>query len=275
MTEHKLNPAGRAESPAHSVVHRLTWRYLFVLTTVAVLMVVDQAIVQPMLLHVNVFAPAINMAGRQRMLSQKLTKASLALRDAQDRGAYSMRHEELRQSLAQWTDGHRTLLEGNAELGIRPIQTPELKRHWKTLQPHYQAMVAAAGDLIAASETSSTMDTISPLVSVIVMHEAQFLPTMDRIVKLMEEEAARAIVRLRAFALAIAATVVLLLVALGCFVVRPATRTIRIQFAELESRVAHQTSELSETLASLQREINEREMAERNNRRLAACSQIR
>ena len=45
------------------------------------LVVVDQAIIQPMLIHVNAFAPAINVAGRQRMLSQRLTKASLALRE--------------------------------------------------------------------------------------------------------------------------------------------------------------------------------------------------
>ena len=40
-------------------------------------MVVDQAVVQPLLVRLDAYAPAINLSGRQRMLSQKLTKAAL------------------------------------------------------------------------------------------------------------------------------------------------------------------------------------------------------
>ena len=270
MTDDRQKPSGIAQPSAYSVVGRLTWRYLFVLATVAALMVLDQAIIQPMLVRVNAFAPAINVAGRQRMLSQKLTKASMALRDAQDDAVHDMRRDELRQALAQWTEEHHALLQGNAKLGIQPIQTAELEQQWARLQPHYQAMVAAAGDLFEASGASSTREAISLLVAVLVTHEAIFLPTMDRIVKLMEDEAARAVARLRAFALAIAATVVVLLMGLGWFVVRPATRTIRAQVEELESRVSQRTSELSAALASLQHEVHERELAQRNNHRLSA-----
>ena len=89
---------------------------------------------------------------------------------------------------------------------------------------------------------------------------------MDRIVKLMESEAAHEISRLRACALAIAGVVVLLLVGLGWFVVRPATRTIRRQVDDLESRVAQRTRELADALASLRHEIDEREAVESKNK---------
>ena len=270
MTDGRQKSSGSTQRSADSVVGHLTWRYLFVLAIVAALMVVDQAIIQPMLVRVNAFAPAINVAGRQRMLSQKLTKASLALRDARDDSARSMRREELRQALAQWTAEHRALLEGDAELGIQPIRTVELVRHWEKLQPHYQAMVTAAGELIEASGASDRVNAISPSVAAIVTHEAEFLPTMDRIVKLMEDEAADAVTRLRTFALAIAATVIVLLIGLGWFVVRPATRTIRAQIVELESRITQRTGELATALESLQREVRERELAECNNQRLSA-----
>jgi C4-dicarboxylate-specific signal transduction histidine kinase len=103
-----------------------------------------------------------------------------------------------------------------------------------------------------------------------VEHEGQFLPTMDRIVKLMEDEAARVVFQLRASALGIAGLVVALLVGLGWFVVRPATRTIRSQVDELETRVAQRTAELATALESLQREEHEREEAELRNQRLSA-----
>jgi C4-dicarboxylate-specific signal transduction histidine kinase len=272
MTEIRQNSTSIAESSTHRVVRYLGWRYLFVLSTVAALMAVDQAVIQPMLVRVNAFAPAINVAGRQRMLSQKLTKAALALRETSDQHARDMRLDELRQSLQQWTKEHHALLEGDRQLGIRPVRTAELEQQWTKLEPHYQAMVAAASDLIHKdpSVASRADDTLTSAVSTIVAHETNFLPTMDRIVKLMEDEAARAVARLRAFALAIAAVVVVLLVGLGWFVVRPATHTIRVQVDQLESRVAQRTSELTAALESLQHEVHERESAERNNQRLSA-----
>jgi C4-dicarboxylate-specific signal transduction histidine kinase len=270
MTDDSSISSEAAEPPAHHVVRRLAARYLIVLAAVAVLMVVDQAVVQPMLVRVNTFAPAINVAGRQRMLSQRLTKAGLALREVQSDAARIAGRDELQLSLQQWTAEHDALLRGNAVLGIRPIRSSELQTEWATLEPHYQAMVAAAGELLRLSGDGSSREAIARPVAALVEHEGRFLPTMDRIVKLMEDEAARAVFRLRAFALSIAVTVVALLVGLGWFVVRPATRTIRTQVDELEARVAQRTSELATALTSLQHEVQERELAELRNQRLSA-----
>jgi two-component system, LuxR family, sensor kinase FixL len=258
------------DSAAHLVVRRLAWRYLAVLLSVATLVVVDQAIVQPMLIHVNAFAPAINVAGRQRMLSQRLTKAALALREADDDDARRLRLDELTGSLEQWTAEHDALVDGKAELGVQPIRTIALDAEWEKLNPHYKAMVSAAGSIVEGRDNTRLIDeTPSPLAE-LVAHEALFLPTMDRIVKLMEGEAEKAVLRLRASALAIAGLVILLLIGLGWFVVRPATRTIRSQVDELEARVAQRTTELAAALASLEREVREREETELKNHRLAA-----
>ena len=258
------------ESAASPVVRRLARRYLFVLLAVAALVIVDQAIVQPMMVHVNAFAPAINVAGRQRMLSQRLTKASLALRDAEDSATRQMRLDELRESLGQWTVEHDAVVNGDLTLGIRPIRTPELDAQWKKLAPHYEAMATAAHEIIQTGGAADSADRISSPTGALLQHEALFLTTMDRIVKLMEDEASKAVSSLRASALVIAVLIVALLVGLGWLVVRPATRTIRSQFDELEARVAQRTSELASALESLRREVRERGDTELKNQRLAA-----
>ena len=62
----------------------LTQRYLIVLVVVAFLVLLNQILVQPPIMEMTTDAPTINVAGRQRMLSQRLAKAALALDRASD-----------------------------------------------------------------------------------------------------------------------------------------------------------------------------------------------
>lgn len=253
-----------------SLIRRLGVRYLIVLALVALLMVIDQAVVQPLLVRLDAYAPAINLSGRQRMLSQKLTKAALALQASDDETARGAHRAELRQTLDEWSRAQVALLDGDEQLGIRKIDSPDISAQWRSLQPHFDAMCTAAARLIDSVDSNGDPNANPQFVGEIVAREAAFLASMDRIVKLMENEAAHEISRLRACALAIAGVVMLLLVGLGWFVVRPATRTIRRQVDDLESRVALRTRELAEALASLRREIDEREAVESKNNTLAA-----
>jgi C4-dicarboxylate-specific signal transduction histidine kinase len=204
------------------------------------------------------------------MLSQRLAKASLALRDADDDAARQRRMHELRQTLEQWTAEHDVLLHGDPQLGISPLHTPDLYALWAQLDPHYRAMVAAAEQISETTSDGRALRDVSPALASLGEHEVQYLPLMDSIVKIVEERAAQEVSLLRMFALGIAAMVVVLLIGLGWMVVWPATQTIRLQVDELELRVAARTRELADALASLHREVSEREMAEQANHRLAS-----
>lgn len=269
MAEESSNSTNCARS-ADGLIRRLGTRYIVVLVLVALLMVVDQAVVQPLLVRLDAYAPAINLSGRQRMLSQKLTKTALLLNAADDDGTRDALRSELGETLDQWIASQAILIDGDPVRGIPKIESPEISAQWKVLLPHFEAMQAAAGQLIESTTSADDSPTTAQAVGQIVAHEADFLASMDRIVKLMELEAAAEITRLRSYAMAIAGVVVLLLLGLGWFVVRPATRTIRRQVDDLESRVAQRTRELADALASLRHEIDEREVVETKNNMLAA-----
>jgi C4-dicarboxylate-specific signal transduction histidine kinase len=255
--------------PADRLIRRLAGRYLFVFAVVAGLVVVDQVIIQPSLVRLSWYAPIINVAGRQRMLSQKLTKAALALQTAEDDQHRQARREELRDTIQQWSRAYSALREGNHELGIPRIQSGAIEHEWTQLAPHFVAMCTAV-EAILRTPKGWGDDRLSAATSTIVAHEAAFLTSMDRIVKLMENEAAAAVFRLRVCAATIAAAVMVLLTALGWFVIRPATHTIRSQVDELESQVAARTRELTAALNALQYEAAQRERAEVKTQRLAA-----
>jgi two-component system sensor kinase FixL len=255
--------------PAEHLIRRLAGRYLFMFAAVAGLVVVDQVIIQPLLVRLSWYAPVINVAGRQRMLSQKLTKAALALQPAEDEQHRQARRDELGETLQQWSTAYSALREGNQELGIPRIQSAAIDEEWTQLAPHFDAMCTAAESILRAPQ-GSNHDGLAAATTTIVEHEAAFLVSMDRIVKLMENEAAAAVFRLRVCAATIAAAVVVLLMALGWFVIRPATRTIRSQVDELERQVAVRTRELTAALDALRHEVAERERAEFKTQRLAA-----
>ena len=248
------------------LIRRLATRYLFVLALVASLVALDEAVIQPALLRLNLFAPAINLAGRQRMLSQRLTKAALALQAASDEAVRQSRRSELEATLDQWKAAHALLTDPSSA----GSQSAELTASWRELDPHFQAMCAAAEQVLRATASKGTAAAQAPAaVDALLVHEPQYLPIMERIVKLLEESAERQVTRLRREALAISAAVMALLVGLGWFVVRPATRTIRAQVDGLEARVAARTRELSDANCALEREIADHQQAEIEKQRLA------
>ena len=90
----------------------LNHRYRATLALVAFLMLLNQLLVQPSLMRLTTDAPAINIAGRQRMLSQRLAKSALALesKDSTTRRRYL---DELDQVLRLWIASHDGLRHGN------------------------------------------------------------------------------------------------------------------------------------------------------------------
>lgn len=254
-------------SQAAALIRRLAQRYAVILLAVATLIVVDQALLQPLLMRLDRFAPAINVAGRQRMLSQRLTKASLAFALGEQQSA---RQQEIRVTLSEWKQGHAALRDGDAARGIRPIVTPEIEQQWQQLEPHFQAMCGLAEQFLASDAGSLDQPRFDAEVRAFLSHEPQFLASMERIVDLFEQQAAREVFHLRAAALGIAAAVIILIISLGWLVLRPALRAIRRQVDNLETQVTQRTAQLARSNQDLRNEIAERQQAEARSAELAA-----
>ena len=272
-SERPLNLINQSVSPER-LVRRLAARYLIVLCAVALLVAADQAVIQPLLVRMNNYAPVINVAGRQRMLSQKLVKAALAMQATSDEHRHDHYRTELSDALRQWSCAHAQLQGNSTDREVRPIDSPGIAAQWSRLEPHYVAMQQSAERLADPSTATlldvSTRESASDYVAILIDHEGPFLEAMDRIVALMESEAGDELSRLRLWALAIAGTIVSLVGGLGWLVIRPATRAIRGQVDQLESQVKRRTIELGETLASLRQEVAQRQYIEHRNRTLAA-----
>lgn len=213
------------ENPAR----RLDRRSWCAFGLVAGMIVLHQWMLQPALNQLTSDAPIINIAGRQRMLSQALAKSVLAMTLAvgeTDRGRY---RAELQTTLAEWRQAHQKLrLE---QLNFRQVD-PEIARRFDEMEPHFQAIATAADQLLR--ETAGETDRTA--VTVLLKHEPEFLSRMHAIVGLYERDARRHVRQLQGMGLVIMAVIVVVQVAVQLTVVRPAVQLVgrEIELSEMQ-----------------------------------------
>jgi two-component system sensor kinase FixL len=265
-----MNRPGDADA-RESSVGRLNQRYLVALGLVAVLVLLNPIVVQPPLLQLETDAPVINIAGRQRMLSQRLAKSALALDAATDEGGRRRHRTELEQVLWLWTASHNGLRQGDRALSLPGRNSPEVRAAFDDLEPFFLRMRAAVVRLVHSAAGPSAQDDLATILAV----EGQYLTRMDRIVGLFEREARARVDRLLWTGWVVTALILVALVAIGQFVLRPAARLIRHQILELraardalEDRVRERTAELERANAELAREVHERTLAQQRHRAL-------
>ncbi len=101
--------------------HKIKWLsafYILALSAIAILTITGQALIQYSLIKQSHDSRIINIAGRQRMLSQRLTKSALALQFAQKHEDRKVWAKELSFVVNLWERSHLGLLDGDAELGL-------------------------------------------------------------------------------------------------------------------------------------------------------------
>src|SRR5688500_2843613 len=94
------------------IARKITRLYLLALTAVALLSVGGQYLVQRSLESQSSDSRVVNIAGRQRMLSQKITKTVLLLANHHDSLEVLVYLADLDEALALWKKSHDGLQSG-------------------------------------------------------------------------------------------------------------------------------------------------------------------
>ena len=117
-------------------LRRLGQQFMFSYALMAVLALVSTASLYASL---SVSPQTINVAGAQRMLSQKMSKEALLLQ------AGVIDRSLLQATLEQFDQAHRDLLQGNSQRGISKLEVPAIQAqlhkvggHWQTLREQIQ-----------------------------------------------------------------------------------------------------------------------------------------
>jgi len=137
---------------SHSPTRRLTILYICALSSVALLAIAGQIVIQLALQQQSGDAALINIAGRQRMLSQKISKDALILQmpdlTAQDR---TRRTQELQQATDLWESSHLALQHGSASMGLPGNNSAEVTMLFNIIEPGFETRNRKASSRMAFS----------------------------------------------------------------------------------------------------------------------------
>ncbi|CAI5526615.1 unnamed protein product [Closterium sp. Naga37s-1] len=229
------------------VVRNLTLTYALTVAVVMLLSLGGQLAVHFAIQNSKSDALVVNVAGRQRMLSQLISKDSLeiyVLRTDNRSVAYYV--GELSERAALWNKSHYGLWHGSQELNLPGTGNSAIVKKIEELTPAFLAMFWSARGIVDLNPDNITCpspscEQLKKHVDTIMENEAFFWKTQDGIVLMYQEDADTHTNTILILSWVLHMLVIVTLILEGVFVFRPVLR--------------HMQSLINERFALLQRSL--------------------
>jgi signal transduction histidine kinase len=238
------------------VAGSLTRFYVVALCVVAMLTISGLFLIRRTISSLNHDSRVVNVAGRQRMLSQRLTKLAL-LKVNKTPASDSVRFSVL---LNQWRTSHEQLASRRLPIedGVVTWKSAALDTMFSELEPVFDEMHS---QFLAVDRDSISSAEMQDALQVILKNEPLYLDQMDKIVFQFDKESFQRLENLERIEWILGIMTILVLLAEGLLIFRPVVNTTRRVVRMLtESEVALQLSnqKLKETnlqLLDIQKEL--------------------
>ena len=215
----------------------LTRRYIAALGLVALLAIIGQMLIQFALYTQEKDARIINIAGRQRMYSQRIAKAALAAQNANTVEEQWRHFEDIERTALDFKQSHEGLRHGDTGLELPGQNSADITHMFSEMEPYYQAIFTSAMALYQEWDARDEQApgggvlAFSPEAKEHVEHiqanERAFLPRMNDVVFQYEKEARARVGWLRWTELILLTTTLVVLLLEALFVFRPAVEKAR------------------------------------------------
>lgn len=219
---------------ALSDTRQLAIRYFASLGAVGLLAILSTLLVQYHSQRQQGDTGLVNVAGRQRMLSQAISKDALLLTRTSDSHVRRTLAMDLAGLEEIWRRSETELEEGGLSIGGSGKNSPAVRRMFAELEPHYKAMEAAIEELLRKEQAKEKSEEISKEVETILSEEGPYLRIMNEIVFEYDREASAEHSRNGQMHFLLVLFILGALLLQGLVVLRPALRRIQNGIGQLE-----------------------------------------
>ncbi len=237
-------------------IQRLKVIYAVALSLIALTILSSSVLMNHVIENSRGDSRVINLSGRQRMLSQRLTKCALALEKSLPADERDRLLDEMSTSFADWTTAQEGLQRGDERLGLPvPTLSSEIQSLFAEIRPSYASMVQALGVSLVQLKTNdaAASGTLRTTVEALIANEPHFLRLMDKITFQFDREAKERVDSMRFLEYAILALGLGVLLAEFLMVFRPSL----IELSEMMGILEKRTHKLVETNTLLQGALEE------------------
>ena len=216
---------------------KLSRLYIIALSTIALSVIISQILVRNHLDTQKSDSTVINIAGRQRMLSQKLTKEIVSLSVSFDKNNRNILKKHIKETLILWNLSHNSLQKGNDSLGLPKKNSGKIKQQFTAINPVFDTIQKAAKYIIKSLEINplTSIDELSSEIKKITNNEAEFLLIMDKIVNQYDLEADEKVVWLRKLEFSLMMLTLFILLGEFLFIFWPTAKSVKATLLDLLS----------------------------------------
>ncbi|PWJ60613.1 histidine kinase/DNA gyrase B/HSP90-like ATPase [Dyadobacter jejuensis] len=213
-----------------SVAESLTRFYIVALFVIAFLTISGLFLIRKTISSLNHDGRIVNVAGRQRMLSQRLTKLAILRQD----GRPTSDAMALDSLLELWNDSHQQLLNKKLLVNGETVtwKSDTLDRMFKELGPTYEILYTNFSKIVEGGDVAA--------LEAILTYESEYLKRMDEIVFQFDQESYARLKNLERIEWILDLMTIMVLFAEGLLIFRPVVNTTR--------RVVRMLSESEEKL---------------------------
>lgn len=214
---------------------KLSRLYIIALSTIALSVIISQILIRKHLDDQQSDSTVINVAGRQRMLSQKLTKDIVSLSSELALDNKILLKEDIKKTLHLWVLSHHALQNGNDSLGLPKKNSIEVTRKFKILNPIFDTISLASNNIIKKIENNPLLPISAFFLDVnkVKNNEGDFLLMMDDIVNLYDLEADKKVSWLRQLEVWLMGLTLLILLGEFLFIFWPTAKSVKATLSDL------------------------------------------
>lgn len=214
---------------------KLSRLYVIALSTIAFSVIISQILVRNHLNNQESDSTVINVAGRQRMLSQKLTKQIVSLSVSKDQKNRNQLKFQIKETLYLWQLSHISLQKGNDSLGLPAKNSEAIKSKFLAINPVFDTIKNASKLIVEQLEMNPEISTqnIALDIKKVTNNEGAFLTMMDDIVNQYDAEADQKVAWLRKLELLLMTLTLFILFGEFIFLFYPTAKFVRTTIAKL------------------------------------------